>query len=182
MRVYTGIFIVISLLFLVGTVAAVGIPDKVTIISDKLWIVANNVDQSTITVTVTNTTPGPDSGFVSGVTVNLDVDDHLYGTLSPIQVTTNSSGMALSTFKVRTKSGAAKIFANITAPELSTSTNQDIDHNSAYYADFTHPLSGTVASEVPFNILITDRWGNPIDNRKQVIPGDVHTLSLHVPG
>ncbi len=113
MRANAGILLIIGLMFLAGTVAAVGIPDTLTVTTDKPWIIANNVDQSTITVKVTNTT-SPDNGDVQGVTVNLEVDP-LYGTLSPIQVTTNLSGMASSTFKVSTKSGAAQINASIPA-------------------------------------------------------------------
>jgi hypothetical protein len=163
-----------GLLLLVGTVAAAGIPDTVTITTNKPWIIANNVDQSTITVTVTNTTMGY-SGAVEGVIVNLAVDP-LYGTMSPIQVTTNISGMASSTFKVKTKSGAAQINATINAT-LSDSTIQNIDHNSAYFADFSYPINGTVASEVPFNVSITDQYRNTVDNRR----GN-HIINLHVHG
>ena len=53
----------------------------------------------------------------------------------------------------------------------------NIDHDIPYFSYFTHPLSGTVATEVPFNVSITDYWGNRIDNRR----GD-HTISLHVHG
>jgi hypothetical protein len=175
MRANAGILLIIGLMFLAGTVSAVGIPDTLIVTTDKPWIIANNVDQSTITVKVTNTT-SPDNGDVQGVTVNLEVDP-LYGTLSPIQVTTNLSGMASSTFKVNTKSGAAQINATITAQALSDSTIQDIDHNSAYFADFTHPMNGTVASEVPFNISLTDQYRNPVDNRR----GN-HIVNLHVHG
>ncbi len=175
MRANAGILLIIGLLFLAGTVSAVGIPDTLIVTTDKPWIIANNVDQSTITVKVTNTT-SPDNGDVQGVTVNLEVDP-LYGTLSPIQVTTNLSGMASSTFKVNTKSGSAQINATITAPALSDSTIQDIDHNSAYFADFTHPINGTVASEVPFTVSLTDQYRNPVDNRR----GN-HIVNLHVHG
>ena len=64
MRANAVILIVIGLLLLVGTAAAV-IPDTVTITSNKNWIVANGVDQSIITVEVTNTT----SGIVQGANV-----------------------------------------------------------------------------------------------------------------
>jgi hypothetical protein len=175
MRANAGILLIICLLFLIGTVAAVGIPDTLIVTTDKPWIIANNVDQSTITVKVTNTT-SPYNGDVQGVTVNLEVDP-LYGTLSPTQVTTNLSGMASSTFTVKTKSGAAQINATITAPALSDSTIQDIDHNSAYFAEFNHPMNGTVASEVPFNISLTDQYRNPVDNRR----GN-HIVNLHVHG
>jgi len=174
MRANAGILLIIGLMFLAGTVSAVGIPDTLIVTTDKPWIIANNVDQSTITVKVTNTT-SPDNGDVQGVTVNLEVDP-LYGTLSPIQVTTNLSGMASSTFKVNTKSGAAQINATIPAT-VSGSTIQKIDHNSAYFAEFNHPINGTVASEVPFTVSLTDQYRNPVDNRK----GN-HIINLHVHG
>ena len=56
MRANAGFLLIIGLLFLIGTVSAVGIPDTLTVTTDKAWIIANNVDQSTITVKVTNTT------------------------------------------------------------------------------------------------------------------------------
>ena len=174
MRVKPGILLIVGLLFLAGTVAAVGIPDTLTVTTDKPWIIANNLDQSTITVKVTNTTSDP--GPVQGVIVNLEVDP-LYGNISPTQVTTNISGIASSTFKVKTKSGAAQINATITAPAVSDSTIQNIDHNSAYFADFTYPMNGTVASAVPFNISLTDQYRNPVDNRR----GN-HIVNLHVSG
>jgi hypothetical protein len=174
MRAEAKILSILCLLFLAGTVAAVGIPDTLTVTTDKPWIIANTVDQSTITVKVTNTT-SPYDGDVQGVTVNLEVDP-LYGTLNPTQVTTNLSGMASSTFKVKTKSGAAQINATIPAT-IPGSTIQNIDHNSAYFADFNHPINGTVASEVPFTVSLTDQYRNPVDNRR----GN-HIVNLHVHG
>ena len=174
MRANAGIFIIIFLMFLIGTVEAVGIPDTVFISTDKPWIVANNVDQSTVTVIVMNTTSDP--GAVPGATVNLVVNDPALGTLNPDPVTTDSSGRASSIFKVKTKSGAAQI----TVSGLSGSGIQDIDHGSAYNVVFTHPLSGTVASLVPFSVSITDQYGNPVDNRN---PNEGnHTITLHVAG
>jgi len=179
MRAKAGIFIIIILLLLVGTVTAVGIPDTVIITTDKPWIIANNVDQSTITITVMNSTPGLDYGVVSGVTVNLEVNNTIYGTLNPTTVTTDVSGKASSTFKAKTKSGAAQI----TVSGLSGSGIQNIDHDSPYYPYFSYPLTGEVNSEILFNIFVTDRWANPLDNRKEMdlsLPN--HTVSLHVHG
>ncbi len=178
MRAKAGILLIMGLMILVGTVAAVGIPDTVTVINSTPWIIANNVDQSTITVTVSNTTSAP--GPVQGVTVNLTVDP-LYGTLSPATVTTNISGMASSTFKVKTKSGAPQILATIPLTAISGSTIQNIDHDTPYYDPsfslplFTYPQEGPVATEIPFKISVYDRWGNPVDNRR----GN-HTLGLQV--
>ena len=180
MRAYAGIFILICLLFLVGTVGAAGIPDTITVTTNKPWIVANNVDTSTITVSVTNTTPGY-SGNVSGVTVTLAVDP-LYGTLSPT-VPTDGNGNTSSTFKVKTKSGAAQITA--TALGLSGSTIQNIDHDSPKNAYFSYNFTGEVTSEVHFNISFTDIWGNKIDNRKElalVLPSHtINNLQVHGP-
>jgi hypothetical protein len=173
MRAYAGIFVIIGLLLIVGTAGAAGVPDTVTVSTDKSWLIANNLDQSTITVTVTNTT----LGAVQGAAVTLALNDTIYGTLSPQVVTTDISGTATSTFKVKTKSGAAQITA--TASGISGSTIQHIDHGSPYFPYFAHPLNGTVATQVPFNISITDRWGNRIDSLK---PNETHSVSLHVNG
>jgi hypothetical protein len=173
MRAYAGIFIIISLVLLVGTVGAAIIPDTVTVSTNKPWVTANNLDQSTITITVTNTT----FGAVQGSIVSLGVNDTLYGTLSTTTVTTDISGTATSTFKVKTRSGAALITA--TTSGKSGSVIQNIDHDSPYFPYFAHPLNGTVATEVPFNISVTDRWGNRIDNLR---PNQTHSVSLHVHG
>ncbi|RPI40823.1 MAG: hypothetical protein EHM53_00550, partial [Methanoregulaceae archaeon] len=150
---------------------AVGIPDTVFISTDKPWIVADNVSHSTITVRVENTTTDP--GVVPGATINLVVNDTSLGTLDPNPVTTDSFGMATSIFQVKKKSGAAEI----TVTGLSGVVIQNIDHGSAYYPNFNYPLTGTVGSQVPFNVSITDQYGNPVDNRR----GN-HIITLHVTG
>ena len=171
MRAYAGIYIIICLLFLVGTVGAAGIPDTITVTTDKPWIIANNGDTSTITVTVMNTSTA--SG-VQGVTVNLAVND-TYGTLSPI-VPTDENGKTISTFKVKTKSGAPQITA--TALGLSGSVIQNIDHEIPANVILQYPLEGEVASEVTLSISVIDRWGNPIDGRNTPI----HSISLRIDG
>ncbi len=79
---------------------------------------------------------------------------------------------ATSTFKVSTTSGTAVISARIISHDgynVIKTVNQNIDHDSPYYVYFTHPLNGTVATDVPFAISLKDHWGNRIDDRKQVI-------------
>jgi len=174
MRAKAGILILICLLFLVGTVGAV---IQVGVTGNSSWLVAGSGSSAAYTVTVTNTTSGPIQGAIVTFTV-----DPAYGTMSPGSVTTNSAGQAVSTFTVNTKSGTAPINASISytgvGPFSITETIlQNIDHNSAYYADFTHPLSGTVASQVLFNVSITDQYRNPVDNRR----GN-HIINLHVHG
>jgi hypothetical protein len=175
MRANAGILLILGLLLLVGTVGAY-IPDKITFTSNPEWVVANGVDQSTIMVIITNQS---NNLLLSNSTVTFTVTDSLLGTMNPMSVTTNSTGEAKSNFKVKTKSGNATITVAVTN-ETDTNTftiYQKIDHNSAYFADFTHPMNGTVASEVPFTVSLTDQYRNPVDNRR----GN-HIVNLHVHG
>ena len=175
MRAKSGVIIIMSLLFLVGTVAA-HLPDASTITISDSWVIANGVDQTKITVTALNAT----SVAVKDATVHFSVNNTIYGNLSTFTATSDDDGNANVTFKVKTTSGAANITARITSPDgynITRYIHVNIDHDVPYFSYFTHPLSGTVATEVPFNVSITDYWGNRIDNRR----GD-HAVSLHVNG
>lgn len=180
MRANGGIFSLICLLLLVGTVAG-HLPDNSTITTSKPWVIADGADQTIITVMVSNVS----EGAIEGANVIFTIDNPVYGSLSPVTAISDATGKATSTFKVDTKSGVTVITANISSHDgfVETKTiTQNIDHNIPYSAYFSHPLNGTVATEVPFNISLKDRWGNQIDDRKQVIPDDVHTLHLHIHG
>jgi hypothetical protein len=184
MRANAVILIVIGLLFLVGTVAAI-IPDTVTITSDKSYVLAGSGDQSTITVIVTNTSFGPPIA-IQGAVVNFSVNDPSLGTLNPIPVYTDINGKATNLFKVSTKSGFANISVGISYSDANGGYNkilyftQKIDHNKAYYAKFQHSYEAAVGSNVTVNISFTDYYGNPID---QIInPLQQHTINLHVQG
>ena len=183
MRAKAGLLIILSLLFIVASVTAD--PLTATAVTSKPWLVANGADQAVISVHVTNTSFGT---IIPGAVVNFAVEGYPYGTLTPVATTTDTAGNAYSTFTVNKKSGTATIkiavnFSDATGSYGTVRTlNQEIDHDSPYISRFEYPFEGTVATEVPFNISITDRWGNPIDNRKQVLPADVHTITLHVHG
>ncbi|MGB9175857.1 MAG: Ig-like domain-containing protein [Methanoregula sp.] len=185
MKVNSWICVLIGLLFLTGMASAD--PFILTISSDKAWLIANGVDQATITANVKNSTSGE---ILPGATVTFNADsDH--GSFSSPSATTDSSGNAAGTFKVKTRSGVATITASAqwtddatTPPTLYTSTaplnfEQNIDHDSPYKAQFVYPLTGTVKTNVPFDAYLQDRWDNPIDSRKS---GEIHTVTLHVHG
>jgi hypothetical protein len=177
MRVNTGIIIILSLLFLAGTVMAVGIPDAVTITSDKSYVVAGSGEQATITAIVSNiSTASP----VSGATVEFKVIDSVYGSFTPLTATTDASGRATSYFKVSTKSGIATINGVVPITGATSTIMQKIDHNKAYKAIFSHPLEGEVNTTVPFTISFSDYYGNPID--QLINTNQTHTVSLHVYG
>ncbi|MDO8872279.1 MAG: hypothetical protein Q7V05_06065 [Methanoregula sp.] len=174
MRVNAEIFIIICVLFLVGTAGA---SDTSNISISKDWVIANGVDQSTITVNVQNT-----SGPINGATVSFMVNNPVYGTMSPATVTTGPSGLVASTFTVNKKSGTAIITATINYNDGGTSVtatktvSQNIDHD-ILSPTFT-PATGIVGQEIPFNLSITDQWGNPIDNRRS---DDTVSLSVSCP-
>lgn len=176
MRAKAGIFILICLLFLIGTAGAAGTPATLIVTNNTPWIVANGISTSTITVTAL------DSGgnTVEGVIVNLEVDP-LYGTLSPSTVKTGPDGNATSTFSAKTKSGDPLITATNTTPTgtLSGSAIQHLDHDTPYYDPGSPPFplysQGNVSEEIPFTVSLHDQWGNAIDNRT----GN-HLVSLHV--
>ena len=172
------ILIIICLLFLVGTVAAVGIPDSVTINSSKSYLTANNVDQSTLTVIVSNTTTDP--GPVMGAGVDFLVLNPALGTINPLHATTDINGKATSTFKVKTKSGVADIRVNVTGSNIFNTMQQRIDHDKPNKVVFVPPYEGTVGTIVAFNTAFTDQWGNPIDN--QINLNQSHIITLHVHG
>jgi hypothetical protein len=177
MRAKAGILINLCLLFLVGT-AAGHIPDTSTITTSNQWVIANSVDQTTITVIVSNSS----LGSMQGATVMFSIDNLIYGSMTPSTTISDASGVATSTFKVNKKSGIAVITAKIISHDgeiVNKTVNQSIDHDSPYYPYFAHPLNGTVATDVPFNISITDQWGNRIDNRRGA---QAHIINLHVHG
>jgi hypothetical protein len=182
MRANASIVIIICLVFLVGTVGAVGIPDKVTITSDKSYLTANNVDQATITVIVENTTPGY-NGTVPGATVTFAINNTL-GTLSSTGGTTDSFGKVSSIFKVMTTSGVTRITTTVTyaGTDFSNtkSLDQKIDHDKPNKVIFVPPYEGTVNTIVAFNASFTDQWGNPID--RLINRNESHTVTIHVHG
>ncbi len=175
MRAKAGILGIVCLMMLVGTVAG-HLPDTSTIATSTPWVIANGVDQAIITVMVSNST----LGSMNGASVTFSIDNPMYGTITPANTTADTTGKATSTFKVNTRSGSAIITARITSHDgyiVTRTITQDIDHDSPYSPAFTHPLSGTVATEVPFIVSIMDRWGNPIDDRR-----GPHDIILHVHG
>jgi hypothetical protein len=177
------LLIIFGLLFIVASASAD--PLAVSMISSKSWVVANGVDQANISIHVTNTSYGTS---VSGAAVTFTVNESRHGTMAPVSVTTDSAGNANSTFTVKKTSGTAtiKVSVHFSDGMGSYSTEQTllqkIDHDTPYSARFEYPFEGTVATEVPFNVSLTDAWGNRIDDRKQVIAGDVHTIRLQVHG
>ena len=114
------------------------------------------------------------------VDVQFTIDNQNYGSISPSTNKTDDLGIAQSTFRVNKTSGNANITARIVSTDGYTVTryiNINIDHDSPYFVNFAHPPYGTVANDVPFNISLTDKWGNRIDYRR-----GSHIINLQVHG
>ena len=192
MRAKAGIFCIIGLLLLTGVVTATSTSMTV----DRTWLVANNTQNTNISVIVANNTGIP----VHGATVTLSFtvsppyssvpyagDQTNYGSLTNYTAITDNYGQVFSVFHAKTKSGTAHIVASIvytdpdgTAYTANVSRDVGIDHDSPYIAHFGYASDGTVATVVPFNISVVDMWNNPIDDRPE--GGGVHNVTLHVNG
>ena len=101
------------------------------------------------------------------------------------KVTTDARGVATSNFTVKTKSGTAVITATITSydpgnnPHITVLTlSQKIDHDQPQTATFDNPAKLTVGTVSNLNITLTDRYGNPIDNKN---PAEHHTFYIYMP-
>jgi hypothetical protein len=177
MRANAGIFIIICLLFLVGTVGAAG-PFTITITSSKTYLIAGYTDnQAVISVNIKNSST---SAPVSGADVKFSVDDASFGTFGDSGVlSTNSLGDVTNTFTSKTKSGLATITVKVNETQTQSFV-QKIDHDKPSKVLFIPPYEGTVGTVVAFNTSFTDYWGNPIDN--MINPSEVHAVNLHVHG
>ena len=178
MRIHFVIIAIAGLLIGGGICSAAYIPDSTsTITSSTDWVVV--IHQSTITVLANNATGGP----VPNATISWSLNSTTWGSVMPTSSTTDGSGISTTTFTAGIKPGAVNITATIsfldngTPYTLQKTYTQKIDHDKAKVATYTYNVTATVATEVPFNISYTDKWGNPIDNRNVADPHSV-TLSI----
>ncbi len=190
MRAKAGILCILGLLLLTGVATA-----TMTMTMDRNWLVANNTENTNITVTLTNTTSVPVknamvtfslTGFPPYSSIPYSGNQADYGYFTNVTALTNANGQVFTVFHANTKSGTANLSAithysepNGTLFSLGANLVVNIDHDRPYIATFSYPDSGTVATTVLFNVSVTDRWGNMIDSRN---PAQVHMLGLHVDG
>jgi len=162
---------------------------------DQGWIIADIGQQNVISLIAYNETS---AAPVKNADVSFTVDDVTLGSVSPQATTTDNTGSATTTFIVNSsqpKSGTARITAIILSHEgngnsgvqysTTLTWDQKIDHSQPYSADFTYDTYGDVASVFPVSIVVTDRWGNLIDDKyeKAHTPAlAAHNLTLHVNG
>lgn len=151
----------VLLLLLIGPVAAAEPGDLISVWTSKTWVVADNADTATITAHVINVTPAVHD--VAGAIVTIIVDDPVYGRVTPTFATTDALGIATATFKSFNKSGNATIRASYGAIE--NTTVQRIDHDTPYTIVVDHEDEVNVNETTRIKAVLTDRWGNLIDNK-----------------
>jgi hypothetical protein len=169
-RTILGILLVV---LLTGCASAIDVSSSTISTDTPGWMVANGLDQATITVHVV------DSSLVSVKDANVTFDfgsgSAGLGTLTPafpMKVITGADGLAHAVFRTGTLSGNATINATITCDDgftvpVSLMVFQRIDHDVPQDAHFNNPAEATVGSIVHMNITITDISPNhnPVDNK-----------------
>ena len=170
MRWQTYLLVSLVLILLSAPVMA-EIPDtgKTTFTSVKDWVVANNADSTVLTLTVKNS-----AGIgIDGLGVQFSVNESVLGSLSQVSTSTNSTGIATTTFRAKTKSGTANVTATITYTEgnitktMAKSKIILIDHDTPYAMQWLQfPNTATVGSIQEIKVRMQDIHGNFVDNRK----------------
>lgn len=171
MRTIFLVAIILIVVFIAPVYADSLVPDTIRFyntISNDGWLVANGKDSCLAVVQVNN---GTDP--IQGLEVNFSVRDPNFGTFYPLLSTTNESGIAISSFTVGHKSGNATLIANVSYPFMGETKYvewqgfQNIDHDTPYNLSFYDVVSETrVGSTVPIIMKYQDRWGNPIDAKR----------------
>jgi len=187
MRANAGIIILMGLVLIIGTVSAEMADSGTTISSSKEWVIAQPMDTSTITLVVRNSTPHDTPVPGAQVTFTIENNAEIQGSMVPNYVTTDSNGVATSTFVSGRKSGTAIIKASILSDDggiphtYDKTLDQKVDHYIPQYAFFDTPEKLPVGTVDNLNITVLDMWGNRIDN-KGPSPAEVHTITIYMPG
>jgi len=148
-------------------------PDETNITTSADWVIANGSDHATITIKLFNNSQSYPHYPIPGLPVTFSVNDSIFGTINPVSGNTIDQGIVSSIFATHTKSGTALIYGNVTYTlngiphTFSLTLPQKIDHDTPYRINiFNFSNEMIVGSASPFQLGFTDRWGNPIDNKR----------------
>ncbi|NLM29245.1 MAG: VWA domain-containing protein [Methanomicrobiales archaeon] len=158
--------LIVGLLLLAAPTGA-SIPDTIKYLTaSPEWVTAGSGETSSITAQVKNGTTS-----LSGVTVTFTVNG-TDGTVSPMQRVTDHNGTATVTFRPGTVAGTATIMATVSHEglegELAESIEQKVDHATPYaIANLWYEPEVTAGEETNIIIRMVDRYGNPVDSRRE---------------
>lgn len=146
------------------------IPDNITFSSTEDWLIANGADFCFARVTTYN-----QSYPIPNLEVSFQVLEPEMGAFQPTKTVTDVNGLAQSQFTAKYKSGNATLKAFINYEFFGNETIverqyiQKIDHDTPYaLSRYIVPSEVSVGSSTPLTMAYSDRWGNPIDNRRYV--------------
>jgi len=177
MRPVRTIALLILAAFALGAAASAAYPVELTVTSSQAWMVADGKDTVTITATVLRGTGELAGQPLEGANVS-------FATVSPWKLKntfllTDKDGNATTILQDTTKSGTATV--TITAwAMIDTETwgfmNYSVTRNITQPIDHTTPSSirssylnqGQVGTPTWISVLVTDKYGNPVDNRNAV--------------
>jgi hypothetical protein len=157
---FPKVFILTILLGLIVPAVGAAGSGQITLSSDTDWLVANGADSAEITVQVLDGSGMP----VANRTVALSVDP-VFGRLTPATAITDASGTATARFVANTTSGIAVITAR--AEGVEGTLHQLIDHDLPYrISHLAYEPRVTVGTTTTITVGVTDRHGNPVDDRR----------------
>ncbi|HVP95279.1 MAG TPA: hypothetical protein VMS89_08940 [Methanoregulaceae archaeon] len=179
-------YLSLVLLFLICAVSAL-VPDNATLTSSKPdgWFIANGVDTGQFTVNITN-----NSIPLTGYQVTFSVNNSLLGTLSVTNVN-SVNGIAQTTFSTLKKSGDMRVNASVrykvndsdvneSPSTLNLTLFQQVDHDTPYRIGlYNYSNEMTVGTINPVQLGFYDKWGNPVDSRRN--PPDQVEITVSQP-
>jgi hypothetical protein len=166
----------LAALVLAGAASAAQI--NVTITSTDKWVTADNKDEATITITVIDTAGEHAGEPFEGANVSLSVNSpwQLKGT----HLLTDKKGVASTTFLPTKVSGTANITITVGALKLTELFgwvtyeetqvySQICDHGTPYAISPIYKSQVQVRTPTPISVYVKDYYGNPVDNRGEVV-------------
>jgi hypothetical protein len=128
----------------------------------KDWIIADGIDTSTLTITVTDGVNKP----IAGADILISVEKAPWN-VRDTALKTDSTGTAQTLFLPTTQSGTATITVSASVPNNAfipgpRTLTQKIDAGTPYVWKASYPSVGSVASFQNISVRISDRNGNPV--------------------
>jgi len=158
-KIYSTIVGLLVLLWIITSVAALTDGD-ISVSGDPYWAIAGG-PPVTIRVSITNLSPGTNATVIPSV-------DPMWGGISPITGTTNSSGAVSFSFIPNITKGIAPVNIHVDYDifHLDKIYNQNIDHAGPVYymKSFYEPIQ-PVNETIDIFIRFSDKFGNLLDNR-----------------
>ena len=172
----TLILIALLAFILAGTASAAQI--NVTVTSSDMWLTADNKDTATITVTVIDTAGEHAGEPFEGANVTLSVNPPWQ--LKDTTLVTDKKGVASTTLLSTKVSGTANITVDVAALkytdlfgwvnyEDTQVYSQICDHTTPSTISTSYKGQVQVRTSTPIAVFVKDVYGNPVDNRGQVV-------------